>query len=74
MLDEDCNIFGPSTDLPESVVLNGVEEYGEGNTVCLMRDKDSGEMCVVATNECGYNSTWVNAKQLYEKLKEYFES
>lgn len=52
------------------IILN-VKEYGEGMEVEL--GTYEGKLCVVAYNEGGYNSTWVDAEQLYKELKNYFE-
>ena len=52
------------------IILN-VKEYGEGMEVEL--DIYEGKLCVVAYNECGHNSTWIDAEQLYKELKNYFE-
>ena len=54
------------------IVLDGVNEYNEGDEVKLKEDYNTGRLCVVALNEGGYNSTWVDARQLYDKLKEFF--
>lgn len=64
--------------LDEETVLSGVREYGDGNgeegNVFLKMDKESKRLCIVSYNEGGYNSTWIDAEQLYEALKNYFEN
>lgn len=54
----------------EKIILNA-KEYNEEMEVEL--DTYEGKLCVVAYNEAGYNSTWVDAEQLYKELKNYFE-
>lgn len=56
----------------DEVILEGVEEYNEGFEVVLAKDSSTGKLCVVALNEGGYNSTWIDAKQLYDELKKFF--
>lgn len=56
----------------ESIIFDEVMEYNEEYPVELLRDPKNDVLCVVATNEGGYNSTWVDAEQLYKALKEYF--
>ena len=53
------------------MVLNHVHEYGEGFPVSI--EKYNGKMCVVASNEGGYNSVAIDAKELYYALKDYYE-
>lgn len=50
------------------VVLDGVREYGEEDTVELRVD-GRGRLCVVAINEGGYNSTWVDLLDLIAWLR-----
>ena len=52
------------------IILNA-KEYSEEMKVELATYE--GKLCVVAYNEAGYNSTWVDAEQLYKELKNYFE-
>ena len=52
------------------IILNA-KEYNEEMEVEL--DTYEGKLCVVAYNEAGYNSTWIDAEQLYKELKNYFE-
>ena len=54
----------------EKIILNA-EEYNERLNVEL--NTVMGRLCVVAYNECGYNTTCVDAEQLYRELKDYFE-
>ena len=49
-------------------VMVGVTEYGEGMDVKLGYDK--GRPVIVASNEAGYNSTFVDLNQLLEWVNE----
>lgn len=44
--------------------MAGVREHGEGDPVDLYRDGDNGRLCIVAANEGGFNSTWVDLLDL----------
>jgi hypothetical protein len=57
----------------EEIVLEGVEEYAEGYDVTLYRKNDNGRLVVCALNEGGYNGVDIDAEQLYNSLKKYFE-
>ncbi len=50
------------------VVMHGVREYGEGMEVELDCTTD-GESIIVARNEGGYNSTWVDVLDLVRWLR-----
>lgn len=56
-----------------TAVLDGVTEYDEGYPVELITDEKTGRLCVVAYNESHYNNVSIDAEQLYEALKTYFE-
>jgi hypothetical protein len=60
-----------NTIIEKEMVLNHVHEYGEGFPVSI--EKYDGKMCVVASNEGGYNSVAIDAKELYYALKDYYE-
>lgn len=55
-------------------VLDGVTEYDEGYPVELITDEKTRRLCVVAYNESHYNSVSIDAEQLYEALKPYFDN
>lgn len=57
-----------------TAVLDGVTEYDEGYPVELNTDEKTGRLCVVAYNESHYNSVSIDAEQLYEALKPYFDN
>lgn len=52
--------------MPRICVMDGVREYGAEHTVELHRDDDSGRLVVVATNEGGYNATYVDLIDLLD--------
>ena len=63
--------------MKKSIILP-VAEYCEGYPVEFVENaEDCNGKCrdvVIASNEGGYNCTWVDARQLYECLKEHYEN
>lgn len=56
------------------MTLKNVKEYNEGFDVEIKKISNAdNRICVIAKNEGGYNGVSIDAKQLYEALKEYFE-
>lgn len=60
------------------MILKNVTEYFEGYDVEIRElivnyDTSEKKLCIYAQNEGGFNSVGIDAKQLYEALKEYFE-
>jgi hypothetical protein len=51
---------------PVNIRLVGVREYGEGQPVSLVADKDNPRLCIVAVNEGGHNSTSVDLLDLIQ--------
>ena len=53
-----------------------VEKCDFVSSLDLQENPNAGELrlCVQAVNEGGYNSTCVDAEQLYKALKNYFEN
>ncbi len=49
--------------------MNGVREYGEQYSVALTTDEKTERLCVVAVNEGGNNSTWVDLEDLLKWIK-----
>lgn len=54
----------------EIAEMDGVKVYGEPHhdTPALFLEERSGRVCVVAWNQGGHDSTWIDAQQLFEWL------
>lgn len=53
----------------DKTILKNVREYGEGAEVTLEADEKNGRLCIVASNECGFNCTAVDLLDLIAWLK-----
>lgn len=58
---------------PNATIIN-VREYGEGPPVAFDKDEQTGRDIIIAFNEGGYNNTQVDARDVYEFLKEVYEN
>ena len=54
------------------MVLRDVHEYGEEIEVEL-KDYEQ-KLCVFSYNQCGHDCVCIDAKELYEALKSYFDN
>lgn len=62
----------------ENEISLPVDEYCEGYPVKFIENAEdcnnSNRDIIVAVNEGGYNCVWIDARQLYEWLKEHYEN
>lgn len=54
--------------MDDNIIMAGVREHGEGFPVRLVQDEESGRLCFLASNQGGFDSTMIDARDLADWL------